>query len=210
MKQKPQTVICLTETKTEMKDKAKSGAVEKTHGTEVEEALKREFGDILFVEEKLFGGVAVFLHSDVAKFLKLIDSVYEKPPVDKFPLNNGTFLSGVGKFNKSTRVYLVWANRAMQPDALSALPSFAHEISHLIDTILEKANVNDVHGETRAYLTDMYLTTVMKWLGLIDRSVIRSGDAGKLEESILEEMKVLRKENYEQVEKSVSNGKQGK
>ena len=77
----------------------------------------------------------------------------------------------------------------------------------MVDTIIEKAHVNDANGETRAYLTGMYLTVAMKWLGLIDRSVIPSGNAGKLEESILEELKNLSGENYKQVEKAFGKGK---
>ena len=39
--------------------------------------------------------------------------------------------------------------------------SFAHEISHLVDRVLEKHWVKDTDGETRAYLTGFYARTIL-------------------------------------------------
>jgi len=167
------------------------------------DTMKQEFGNIFFLEETTFGGIVVFLHSGIANFLKLIDSVYKESPVKRFPINLGMFMSGIGKFDNKTRVYLVWANEQMRPDPISAVPSFVHEISHLVDTILEKAGVNDSAGETRAYLMERYTMFIMHKLGLLEASQLEEGKIGALQSGIGEELEYKPDENYEQARKTV-------
>ena len=167
------------------------------------DTLKKEFGTIFFTEEKTFGGIVVFLYSGIANFLKLIDSVYKESPVKQIPINLGFFMSGVGKFDKRTRVYMVWANEKMRPDPISAVPSFVHEISHMVDTILEKAGVNDSAGETRAYLMERYTMFIMHKLGLLKASELEEGKIDTFQNSIEEELKNKTNENYEQVRKTI-------
>ena len=168
------------------------------------DTLKKEFGTVFFTEEKTFGGIVVFLHSGIANFLKLIDSVYKESPVKQIPINLGFFMSGVGKFDNKTRVYLVWANEKMRPDPISAVPSFVHEISHMVDTILVKAGVNDSAGETRAYLMERYTMFIMHKLGLLKASELEEGKIDTFQNSIEEELKNKTNENYEQVRKTIN------
>ena len=163
--------------------------------------LKKEFGKIFITEERTFGGVVVFLYSGIANFLKLIDATFERSPVNKFEVNLGMNMSGVGKFDNKTRVYLVWVNSKMRPDPLSAVAPFVHEILHMVDTMVEKAGVKDSTGETRAYLVERYTEFGLHKRGLTDGSALDETKSEAFAKKVEQELNKLPKENYEQVEK---------
>lgn len=152
--------------------------------TDINTIIKREFGDrIFFTEERTFGGVVVFLHSGIGTFLKLIDSVFERSPVQKFQVNLGMNMCGACKFDKS-RVYLVWVNSDLRPDPIGTIGPFVHEISHMVDIMVEKAGVADSAGETKAYLVERYTEFVLYKMGLSDGASLDEFKTGNLMSNI--------------------------
>lgn len=163
----------------------------------VDETLEKAFGRIMVEEERTFGGTIIFMYSGMPEFLKMIDSVYKKPPMEKIPIKTGMFMSGRSKLDVgSARVYLVWVSSSMKTTKNKVIPSFAHEVSHMVDAIIGNTGISDSAGETRAYLTGKYVSDIMRWLYPDESDRSDSDIVSDIKKGIAAELSKLDASNY--------------
>lgn len=113
-------------------------------------------------ELELFRTTVVYLYCDWTRFRRNYVRVFGEEPKksETIPIGHTSF----GPVN-GTHVAIVWLCK--RKNRLDAIPTLAHELSHVADYVSNLCGINDKSGEVKAYFIESEMNAVLpKMFGL--------------------------------------------
>lgn len=143
--------------KTETRDNKKKKTVDIRAIKKSVSSVMRDRGDLFVVADDTFGTALIYAYGEFREYNELREKLFG----DREPLSEAFGYCSHGTIRSiPCTCNLVWVNSKAKKE--EAIPWFIHEMSHLVDFLVEEAHIADRNGEARAYLLERETKRVLE------------------------------------------------